>query len=76
MENKKPNQEENKEDKLPAAGTGNASNPSMEEASQIPEGSQLLDEKASTYIREAGNIEDMPDEKDMKEMDETFGKNN
>jgi hypothetical protein len=74
MENKKLNQEENKADKLPAAGTGNASNPSLEEALQIPTVNQLLDEKASSYIREAGNIEDMPDEKDMEDMDETLRK--
>jgi hypothetical protein len=51
------------------AGSGNASNPSVDEG---PEGSQLLDEKAGTYIREAGNIEDLPDEKDQEDMDETF----
>jgi hypothetical protein len=48
--------------KLPAADTGNASNPSPHDTRLEPlEQDQLLDDKAEKYLREAGNIEDMPD---------------
>ena len=44
------------------ANTGNASNPSPQDDRFTPAGgNQLLDEKAEKYIRESGNIEDMPD---------------
>ncbi len=50
--------------------TGNASNPSIPNESFVPEGdNQLLDKKAETYLREAGNIEDMPDEGDVQDLD-------
>jgi hypothetical protein len=55
--------------KLPAAGTGNASNPSPDNAQQ-KEGGQLLDKKAEKYLREAANIEDLPDAQDQQDMDE------
>jgi hypothetical protein len=42
------------------AQTGNASNPSPRQQSE-PTGNQLLDEKAEKYLREGGNIEDLPD---------------
>ena len=32
----------------------------------------VLDEKAEKYLREAGNIEDLPDEKDMEEADKVM----
>jgi hypothetical protein len=32
----------------------------------------LLDEKASTYLRESGNIEDMPDDLDQEDMERTI----
>jgi hypothetical protein len=44
------------------ASTGNASNSSPHGAE--PHKEQLLNEKAEKYIREAGNIEDMPDAED------------
>ena len=59
-------------EKLPAANTGNASNPSPHEEKMEPAGNQLLNEKAETYLRESGNIEDMPDAQDQQEMDEAF----
>jgi hypothetical protein len=42
------------------ATTGNASNPSPRSPAE-PNNSQLLDGKAEKYLREAGNIEDIPD---------------
>ena len=36
---------------------------------------QLLDEKAETYLREAGNIEDMPDPQEELEAEETEEEN-
>ena len=54
-------------------GTGNASNPSIEEAAEGRTGASFLDEKAETYIREAGNIEDMHDERDEQEREKADG---
>ena len=51
------------------AGTGNASNPSPTDQEMEPAGNQLLNEKAEKYLRESGNIEDMPDVNDEEEMD-------
>ena len=48
------------------AATGNASNPPARNASE-PTGEQLLDKKAEKYLREGGNIEDMPDAEEEKE---------
>lgn len=63
------------DDKAPAANTGNASNPAPEDDSLHPSpGNQLLDERAEKYLREAANIEDLPDAQDQKEMDETLKK--
>lgn len=45
--------------KFPPAETGNASNPGRNQ-SEKPENSQLLDKKAEIYLRESGNIEDLP----------------
>lgn len=59
--------------KLPIADTGNASNPSPKPLGTGPVNSnQLLNEKAEKYLREAGNIEDLPDAKDQEEADETI----
>jgi hypothetical protein len=57
--------------KLKKAGTGNASNPPAEN-DMDPQKNQLLDEKAETYLREGGNIEDMPDENDWNEANKTI----
>jgi len=56
---KNENSEPGEDKKMPSANTGNASNPSP--GSQEPEGRQLFPEKAEKYLRESGNIEDMPD---------------
>lgn len=57
-----------------AADTGNASNPTSTEF-QNENANQLLDKKAEKYLREAGNIEDMPDDEDQQEMDQTLDGN-
>jgi hypothetical protein len=67
--------EQSRDGKLSAADTGNASNPSPDNAEQKG-GEQLLDKKAEKYLREAGNIEDIPDAQDQQDMDETLDKEN
>ena len=57
------------------ANTGNASNPSPE-TNFAPNENQLLGKEAERYLREAGNIEDLPDAADEKEMDNTIDDNN
>jgi hypothetical protein len=53
------------------ADSGNASNPSPHNDKWEPvEDNQLLDKKAETYLREAGNIEDEPDAEQQEDMDE------
>lgn len=61
--------------KLPAADMGNASNPSPDNAQQ-KEGGQLLNNKAEKYLREAANIEDLPDAEDQQDMDEALNEEN
>ena len=42
---------------------------------EVPAGNhQLLNEKAEKYLRESGNIEDLPDEEDQQELDEATKK--
>jgi len=49
---------------------GNEADPSVP-AREVPAGNnQLLNEKAEKYLRESGNIEDLPDEEDQQELDE------
>lgn len=60
--------------KLPDAETGNASNPSPQNNETQPSTDQLLDKKAEKYLREAGNIEDMPDAQEEEDMDRTVHK--
>jgi hypothetical protein len=58
---------------IPTADTGNASNPSPGNRDTEPANDKpLLDEKAEKYLREAGNIEDIPDARDQQDMDETL----
>jgi len=60
-----------KDGKLPEAETGNASNPSPDnEELQPANGQQLFDKKAEKYLRESGNIEDVPDAQERQELDE------
>jgi hypothetical protein len=51
-----------------AAATGNASNPAPE-AELAGNKRQLIDKKGEKYLREAGNIEDMPDVEDEEEAE-------
>jgi hypothetical protein len=61
------------ENKLPAAPTGNASNPSGGDDAIVPEGeNQLLGAKAEGYLREVASIEDMPDDNDWQEADKVL----
>ena len=62
-------------ERMPAAGTGNASNPPPREAKPGSH-NQLLDEKAEKYLREVASIEDIPDVQDQQDMDETIKKEN
>jgi len=71
-DNKSDNADANQ--KLPGAGTGNASNPSGHDTTREPAHNQLLDEKAEKYIREVANIEDVPDAQDQQEAEEIIRK--
>ena len=51
------------------AGTGNASNPSPE-GGLADNKHQLIDKKGEKYLRESGNIEDMPDAEDEEQAEE------
>lgn len=72
MENRiqpKSQQEENE----PRTNRGNASNPLPENPENQPQvDEQLLSKKAGSYLREAGNIEDLPDAQDWEEADKTL----
>ncbi|RYY61074.1 MAG: hypothetical protein EOO12_14685 [Chitinophagaceae bacterium] len=58
----------------PGSGSaGNASNPDPRNPAEAPEQSKsLLGEKAETYLREGGNIEDEPDARDQQEAEESL----
>lgn len=58
--------------KWPAAGSGNASNPSPHNDAVEPAGNQLLDGRAEKYLREVASIEDVPDAQDQQELDKTI----
>jgi len=66
QQNQMPRQYE--EDGLPQTNKGNASNPPPTEDSST--GNQLLGRKAEKYLREGGNIEDMPDAEERQELDD------
>lgn len=74
----KPNKTQSAEEsQWPSVNIGNASNPSPNDDDLDPStGKQLLGDQAEKYLREAANIEDMPDAQDQEEMDETLGKRN
>lgn len=55
---------------LPAADTGNASNPTPRNEEMEPGKNQLLDERAEKYLREVSSPEDYPDAQDTQEMDD------
>lgn len=66
-------EQNNNREGAPAAGTGNASNPSpLVNDMQPSAGNQLLDEKAEKYLREVSSIEDVPDPQDQQEADDTL----
>ena len=55
--------------------TGNASNPNPQQTASEPGNEeQLISKQGEKYLREAGNIEDMPDAQDQQDMDETLKK--
>ena len=68
-------QPQDQEQRMPPAGTGNASNPSPEDADMKPTGNQLLDEKAEKYLGEVSSNEDYPDAADEQEMEKTIREN-
>jgi len=75
MATDKKNEAFEKENQNPnAAETGNASNPSPARQEIKPANHQLLNEEAEKYLRESGNIEDMPDANDQEDMDRTINK--
>ena len=72
-----PNTGKAEENKLPAAGTGNASNPPLKDDAFEPTGNnQLIDERGEKYLREVASIEDYPDAQDDQDMDETIKREN
>lgn len=65
-----PNTRPSQTDEQPLAETGNASNPSPQATEMEPmSDNQLLTEDAEKYLRESGNIEDMPDAQDQAEAE-------
>ncbi|HWJ25514.1 MAG TPA: hypothetical protein VNS32_03170 [Flavisolibacter sp.] len=61
--------------RLPEADTGNASNPSPENNPlERVDTEELFNPKADTYIRESGNIEDVPDARDQQNSDDEMAK--
>ena len=72
MSNKANNSEKPANVKSTEAPSGNASNPSSNtQAIESAGGKPLLDKKAEKYLRESGNIEDMPDAEDQQDIDKT-----
>ena len=71
------NTDKSGEEKISGGNIGNASNPSpyIREDEQSSK-NQLLDQKAEKYIRESGNIEDMPDPQEQQDTDEILKKEN
>jgi hypothetical protein len=69
-----PNSGQQEDNKMPAAGTGNASNPPLKDDAFEPAAgsSQLIDERGEKYLREVAPIEDYPDPQDDQDMDETI----
>lgn len=66
---------EDKNNRLPTADTGNASNPSPHNNKLDPVADeQLLSSKAEKYLRESANIEDEPDPEDQQDADEAINK--
>lgn len=71
------NKEVQQEDgKLPAAGTGNASNPPLKDDQFEPaKANQLIDERGEKYLREVAPMEDYPDAQDEQDMEKVIEEN-
>lgn len=71
MEEKQNNRGETRDRQTNEAGSGNASNPGPEDTSRAqPASGQFLDKKAEKYLRESGNIEDLPDPQEQQEAEQ------
>jgi len=71
-----PNPGQSEENKLPAAGTGNASNPPLKDDAFEPVNhNQLIDERGEKYLREIASIEDYPDAQDDQGIDKVIEEN-
>jgi len=71
-----PNPGQSEENKLPAAGTGNASNPPLKDDTFEPaSNNQLIDERGEKYLREVASMEDYPDAQDEQDMDKAIEEN-
>jgi hypothetical protein len=69
------NKKDQQDQKLPPAGTGNASNPSPHNKEMEPvSNNQLLNKKAEKYLRESANIEDEPDPQDQQDAENIIRK--
>lgn len=65
----------NNNNRMPAADTGNASNPSPHTMNtDAVNDERLFNEKSEKYLRESANIEDEPDAQDQLDADETIRK--
>ena len=60
------------ENRMPPAGTGNASNPSPHNNDLEPQANQLIDKQGEKYLREIASIEDVPDAQDQQNMDDVI----
>ena len=74
--NKKYTSGETENERLPAADTGNASNPSPPKGNEYDRNNQLLGKEAEKYLRETASIEDLPDATDQEDMEDSFKKKN
>ena len=74
--NRKNQPGETGKERLPAADTGNASNPSPGNANESEGTNQLLNQEAEKYLREVASIEDLPDARDQENMEESFKNKN
>lgn len=56
------------------AETGNASNPTPQDNSYVHSNNdnQLISREGEKYLRESGNIEDLPDPQQNQEMDDSI----
>lgn len=68
-----PNPGQPEENKMPAAGTGNASNPPLKDDAFEPASqNQLIDERGEKYLREVASMEDYPDAQDEQGIDKAI----